>query len=151
MMLKRINAEAPIRFPMPVREQASRESLSIDGNGERPMQRQIIISLFMLLTIFAVPRAHSEGRIVLVGGNAGTPTCGDFYDKWEVDGAPAGILAMAGFGREVVAAQDCVKQNNVAMACEHWRKLLPVIDRTGPPLDAMRGDIEGLMQEHSCG
>jgi hypothetical protein len=99
--------------------------------------------LFALLTLLAVPPAQA-------GGYQGAPTCTEFYDKWDVPGAPAGILAMAGFGREVMAAQDCVKQDNVAMACEHWKKLLPVMDRIGPPLDAQRGNIEDLIRQNSC-
>jgi hypothetical protein len=57
-------------------------------------------------------------------------------------GHPAGTLAMAGLGREVIAAQDCVRQNNVPMACEHWTKLLAVVDKMGPPLDGSRGEMK---------
>ena len=108
------------------------------------MQRLIFIPLLMVATNVAAPQAWS-------GDTSGSPTCEMFYDKWDVPGAPPGILAMAGFGREVIAAQDCVAKGNVPMACEHWQKLLPVIDRTGPPLDEQRGAIEDLMRQHSCG
>ena len=107
-------------------------------------------SLFMLFTMLAIPQAHSERLIFTMGSKQGAPTCAEFYDKWEVPGAPAAIMAIAGFGREVVAAQDCVKQNNVAMACQHWRKLLPVIDKTGAALEGQRSDIEELIRQNSC-
>ncbi len=54
---------------------------------------------------------------------------------------------MAGLGREVIAAKDCIDKNNVPMACKHWRGLLAIVDKMGPPLDENRGDIEQLMQE----
>ena len=107
-------------------------------------------SIFVLVTMLAISQAHSERLLFTMGSKQGAPTCAEFYDKWEVPGAPAAIFAIAGFGREVMAAQDCVKQNNVAMACEHWRKLLPVIDRIGAPLEVQRSGIEDLMSQNSC-
>ncbi len=97
------------------------------------------------------PSAYSEERIILVGEpSPGLPTCEEFFDKWEAPGAPSGILAMAGFGREVFAAKDCIDKGNVPMACKHWQGLLVVIDKTGPPLDENRGDIVTLLDEHDC-
>jgi hypothetical protein len=63
---------------------------------------------------------------------------------------PKAMTAMAGLGREIVAATDCVKKNNVPMACEHWRRLLVAADRLGPPLSGSRSDIEGLIRRHMC-
>jgi hypothetical protein len=80
----------------------------------------------------------------------GMPKCEEFFTKWEVPGAPAGILAMAGFAREVMAARDCLKQNNVAKACQHWGKLLEAMDKLGPPLDENRNDIKELMRQNKC-
>lgn len=106
------------------------------------------VSVAMLST---VSLGHSEGRIWLITEpTPGMPRCDEFYDKWEVLGAPAGIMAMAGYAREVFAAKDCIDKNNVPMACKHWQGLLSVIDRKGPPLDERRGDIEKLMREHNC-
>ena len=108
---------------------------------------RVTAPLFLALAMLATPQVRSE---VLAGGYQAAPTCVEFSGKWDIPGAPAGILAMAGFGREIMAAQDCIKQGNVAMACEHWKKLLPVIDRIGAPLDAQRGDVEDLIRQNSC-
>jgi hypothetical protein len=95
--------------------------------------------------------ADSDGRVLLAGEpTPGMPTCDEFYDKWDVPGAPPGILAMAGFSREVFAAKDCLDKNNVPKACEHWSKLLVVLDKIGQPLADNQGDIEELMRQHHC-
>ena len=108
----------------------------------------------LLLSIATVLVAHAEGSIPRVSKpKAGAPTCEEFVDKGEVRGAPAGMagmLAMARLGGTLVAAKDCVNKNNVPMACEHWRRLIVVIDRTGPPLTEYRGDIDKLMRHHKC-
>lgn len=44
-----------------------------------------------------------------------------------------------------MAAYDCVQKKEVPKACEHWTKLLAVMDKMGPPLDESRGDVEELM------
>jgi len=112
------------------------------------------LAILLGLSLAALPAAtpvHAEGRILLAGEpSKGLPTCEEFYDKWDVPGAPSGILAMAGLGREVIAAKDCVDKNNVPMACKHWQGLLDIVDKMGPPLDENRGDIEQLMREHKC-
>ena len=82
--------------------------------------------------------------------SAGMPKCEEFYDKWDVSGAPAGMMAMMGFSREVMAAKDCLKQNNVPVACEHWRKLLEESDKLGPPLSDNRSDVEAMMTQYKC-
>ena len=98
-------------------------------------------------TLSDVPR----DRILLVAEpSPGQPSCEEFFDKWEAPGAPTGMLAMAGLGREAIAAQDCIKQNKVSVACEHWSKLLVAVDRMGPPLNQNRADIEELMRQHKC-
>jgi len=78
------------------------------------------------------------------------PKCDEFFTKWEMPGAPAGTWAMVGFAREVMAAKDCLKQNNIPKACEHWRKLLDAMDKLGPPLDENRTDIKELMRQNKC-
>jgi len=105
------------------------------------------------VALVAIPLAHAGGGVWLrpiAEPTPGMPACEEFYEKWEAPGAPPVLLAMAGFGREVVAAKDCVDKGNVPMACKHWEGLLAVIERVGPPLDESRGDIEQLMQEHKC-
>ena len=98
-----------------------------------------------------LPLAHAEGRLwLVVEPSEGVPTCQEFYDKWEVAGAPGAMMAMFGLGREVMAAKDCLDKDNVAMACKHWQGLLAVMDKMGPPLDESRGDLEKLMSEHKC-
>lgn len=103
------------------------------------------------LSLAAVPLAHADGRIWLVGEpSPGMPPCEEFYDKWDVPGAPPGLLAMAGYSREVFAAKACLEKNDIPMACKHWQGLLDVVDKVGAPLSESRGDIEQLMQEHAC-
>ena len=110
----------------------------------------IVVFGFSLAALIAAP-AHSEDRLIPVTEpSPGKPPCEEFYDKWEMPGVPPLILAMGGLGREALAATDCMKKNNVAMACKHWQSILAVIDRVGPPLDESRGDVEQLMQEHGC-
>lgn len=100
-----------------------------------PMKPLASTSLAALVLFSIIPLSHAGKRIILVGEpTSRLPTCDEFYDKWEVPGAPPGILAMAGLGREVIAAKDCIDKNNVPKACEHWSKLLVIIDKLGPPL-----------------
>jgi len=116
--------------------------------------RLLIGSISCVLVTFAViPLAHAEDGVRLIPvtePSPGTPPCEEFYDKWEMPGVPPVILAMGGLGREALAATDCMKKNNVAMACRHWQNILAVIDRVGPPLDESRGDVVTLMAEHDC-
>ncbi len=71
--------------------------------------------------------------------------CGVPYDKWNVPGAPASTLATVGMAHESFAARDCLANNNVARACEHYRSILDAFDRMGSsaPND-LRPDIEAL-------
>ena len=95
------------------------------------LTESLVLALFLSST---VPIAYAQGRPpVAVDRKAGPPACEEFFDKWEVPGAPAGVIAATGFGREVMAATDCLKKNNVAMACEHWRRLVAIADKLGPP------------------
>jgi hypothetical protein len=104
-----------------------------------------------LATLTSVPRAHADGRIWRVAEpSQGMPACEEFYDKWEVPGAPPAMMAMFGLGREVIAAKNCLDKGDVATACKHWQGLLAVMDKIGPPLDESRGDVEALMSEHKC-
>ena len=109
------------------------------------------VSLAVMSVIAALTPAHSDGGFWLVGEpTKGEPTCEEFFDKWDVPGAPAGMLAMAGVGREVAAAQDCVKQNKIDLACKHWQVIVVNLDKVGPPLNASRGDVVALMQQNNC-
>jgi hypothetical protein len=106
------------------------------------------LSLAMLST---VPLAVAEERVWLVTEpSQGMPPCEEFFDKWEAPGAPPGLLAMAGYSREIFAAKACLEKNDIPMACKHWQGLLVVIDKVGPPLNERRGDVEELMRQHSC-
>jgi hypothetical protein len=104
-----------------------------------------------LATLSSVSLAHADGRIWrVVEPSQGMPSCEEFYDKWEVPGAPPAMMAMFGLGREVIAAKSCLDKGDVATACKHWQGLLAVMDKIGPPLDESRGDVEALMTEHKC-
>ena len=106
----------------------------------------------LLFAIFSTVSVALAGeRIWLVGEpSEGMPSCEEFFDKWEAPGAPPGLLAMAGYSREVFAAKACLDKNDVPMACKHWQGLLVLVDKLGPPMNENRGDIERLMQEHDC-
>ncbi|MGA9604842.1 MAG: hypothetical protein WBQ82_12085 [Methyloceanibacter sp.] len=57
---------------------------------------------------------------------------------------------MAGIGREVAAAQDCVTQNKIDLACKHWQAIVVNLDKVGPPLNESRGDVVAMMQHNKC-
>ncbi len=90
------------------------------------------------------------GLLAAAEPSPGSPSCEEFFDKWDVPGAPAAMLAMAGVGRELMAANDCVQKNDIPRACAHWRKLIEVTDKLGPPLSENRVGIEMQMREHKC-
>jgi hypothetical protein len=112
---------------------------------------KFVLAVLTMIVVASLSVAHSEGRFLLVTEpSPGMPPCEEFFDKWEAPGAPPGMLAMAGFSREVMAAADCLKKNKVPIACEHWKKLLPILDKLGPPLNENRSGIEDLMRQHAC-
>ena len=80
----------------------------------------------------------------------GIASCEEFFNDWEVRGAPASISAIAALGREAAAAKDCIDKGNVATACEHWQSLLVEIEKMGTPLSESRGEIEELMRQNRC-
>ncbi|MBX6322926.1 MAG: hypothetical protein IRY94_13945 [Rhodospirillaceae bacterium] len=90
----------------------------------------------------SVARAEAE--------SSDTPACEDFFDAWEMPGVSSNMLAIAGIGREMMAAEDCVTKNDLARACAHWGKVLEVTDRLGPPFDQDRVGLEQRMREHRC-
>lgn len=104
-----------------------------------------------ILAISTFLFALSEARDARAGEpTKGMPKCDEFFTKWEMQGAPGGTLAMAGLAREIMAAKDCLKQNNVTKACEHWKGLLAAMDQLGPPLSESRSDIEDVMRQNKC-
>ena len=80
----------------------------------------------------------------------GIASCEEFFNEWEVRGAPASISAIAALGREAAAAKDCIDKGDVARACKHWQGLLVEIEKMGPPLSESRSDIEELMRQNRC-
>ena len=77
--------------------------------------------------------------------------CGVFYDKWNVPGAPAETLATVGMAHEMFAAQDCIRQKNTAVACEHYRRALVGLEKASPALSAAHGaEIKAKMAEINC-
>ena len=80
----------------------------------------------------------------------GIASCEEFFNEWEVRGAPASISAIAALGREAVAAKDCIDKGDVATACKHWQGLLVEIEKMGAPLSESRGEIEELMRQSRC-
>jgi predicted nucleic acid-binding Zn-ribbon protein len=80
----------------------------------------------------------------------GIASCEEFFNEWEVRGAPANISAIAALGREAAAAKDCIDKGDVATACKHWQGLLVEIEKMGTPLSESRGEIEELMRQNRC-
>ena len=80
----------------------------------------------------------------------GIASCEEFFNDWEVRGAPASISAIAALGREAAAAKDCIDKGDVATACKHWQSLLVEIEKMGTPLSESRGEIEELMRQNRC-
>ena len=109
------------------------------------------VGLAVMGLVASLSPAQSGNRIWLVEEpSKGTPSCEEFFDKWDVPGAPAGMLVMAGIGREVAAAQDCVTQNKIDLACKHWQAIVVNLDKVGPPLNESRGDVVTLIQQNKC-
>ena len=80
----------------------------------------------------------------------GLASCEEFFNEWEVRGAPASISAIAALGREAAAAKDCIDRGDIAMACKHWKGLLVEIKKMGPPVSESRDDIEELVRQNRC-
>ena len=80
----------------------------------------------------------------------GIASCEEFFNEWEMRGAPASISAIAALGREAAAAKDCIAKGDVATACKHWQSLLVEIEKMGTPLSESRGEIEELMRQNRC-
>jgi chromosome segregation ATPase len=80
----------------------------------------------------------------------GIASCEEFFNQWEVRGAPASISAIAALGREATAAKDCIDKGDVATACKHWQGLLAEIEKMETPLSESRGEIEELMRQNRC-
>jgi hypothetical protein len=77
--------------------------------------------------------------------------CGVFYDKWNVPGAPVSMLAMDGLGQELFAARDCISQQNIAMACQHFGNAQSALDKLDPALAATLGaNLTAAMAEVDC-
>jgi chromosome segregation ATPase len=95
-----------------------------------------------------VEAAEREKQIAKL--RQGIASCEEFFNEWEVRGAPASISAIAALGREAAAAKDCIDKGEVATACKHWQGLLVEIEKMGTPLSESRGDIEELMRQNQC-
>ena len=92
--------------------------------------------------------AESEKQIAKL--RQGITTCEEFFNEWEVRGAPVSISAIAAVGREAAAAKDCIDKGDVVTACKHWQGLLVEIEKMGPPVSESRSDIEELMRQNRC-
>jgi len=92
----------------------------------------------------------TEGEKQIAKLRQGIASCEEFFNEWEVRGAPASIAAIAALGREAAAAKDCIDKGDVVTACKHWQGLLVEIEKMGPPLSESRSDIEELMRQNQC-
>ncbi len=92
--------------------------------------------------------AESEKQIAKL--RQGITSCEEFFNEWEVRGAPVSISAIAALCREAAAAKDCIDKGDVVTACKHWQGLLVEIEKMGPPVSESRSDIEELMRQNRC-
>ena len=104
-----------------------------------------VLHLCMGLTLSAIALDYAEGRVVLVRDHQDPPSCEEFFD-----GARAASLNIEGLEREVAAANDCIKQNNLPVACNHWQGLVAVLNKIVPPLGDTKDNVEELMREAKC-
>lgn len=92
----------------------------------------------------------AEGETQIAKLRQGIASCEEFFNDWDVRGAPVSLSAIAALGREAAAAKDCLDKGDVATACKHWQGLLVEIEKVGPPVSESRGDIEDLMRQNRC-
>jgi hypothetical protein len=111
------------------------------------LQRQVD-SLKQAANQAKVEAAEREKQIAKL--RQGIASCEEFFNEWEVRGAPASISAIAALGREAAAAKDCIDKGELASACKHWRGLLVEIEKMGPPVSESRGEIKELMRQNRC-
>jgi chromosome segregation ATPase len=95
-----------------------------------------------------VEAAQREKQIARL--RQGIASCEEFFNEWEVRGAPASISTIAALGREAAAAKDCIDKGEIAAACKHWQGLLVEIKKIGAPVSESRGEIEELMRQNRC-
>jgi Skp family chaperone for outer membrane proteins len=115
---------------------------------ERQALQSQVESLTQAVNQRKVEAAEREKQIAKL--RQGIASCEEFFNEWEVQGAPASISAIAALGREAAAAKDCIDKGEVATACKHWRGLLLEIEKMGPPISESRGDIKELMRQNQC-
>lgn len=80
----------------------------------------------------------------------GIASCEEFFNEWEVRGAPASISTIVALAREAVAAKDCIDKGEATSACKHWQGLLVEIEQLGLPVSETRGEIKELMRQNRC-
>ena len=133
-------------------EAAEGETQIVRLKEEVALERQALQSRVESLTQTAdeakAEAAEREKQIAKL--RQGIASCEEFFNEWEVRGAPASISAIAALGREAAAAKDCIDKGDVATACKHWQGLLVEIEKMGTPLSESRGEIEELMRQNRC-
>ena len=133
-------------------EAAEGETQIVRLKEEVALERQAIQSQLERLQQAADQRKRKRPnvRIQIAKLRQGIASCEEFFNEWEVRGAPASISAIAALGREAAAAKDCIDKGDVATACKHWQGLHVEIEKMGTPLSESRGEIEELMRQNRC-
>jgi len=129
-------------------EAAEDEKQIVRLKEEAALERQALQSQVEATKQAKAAAAEREKQIAKL--RQGIAGCEEFFNEWEVRGAPASISAIAALGREAAAAKDCLDKGDVATACKHWQGLLVEIEKMGPPVSESRGDIEELMRQNRC-
>lgn len=113
----------------------------------RPCRWPRIIHGLLLCSVLAegfasAPTAQAQS----VGGK-----CGVFSEAAASPAMPPTFAMMATVAFEVVAANDCVQQNNTTGACEHYRRAMRTVDRMEPGAAAeRRPKIKAQMDTLKC-
>jgi len=113
-------------------------------SGTALVMRSLILLASGLCAFSLVPPAASQPLPEKRG-------CGVFFEKWDIPGAPTSFTLMSGVGLELFAANDCISQNRIAVACDHYRRALSAVEKTEPAqAGERRPKIKAAMAQINC-
>jgi hypothetical protein len=105
---------------------------------------RLLLLCSILLTCFGSSPAAAQSPPT--GGK-----CGVFSEQLPSPAGAAAFALMASVGLELMAAEACVRQQNLTNACEHYRRALAVVDKMDRTrADERRPQIKARMAELHC-
>lgn len=114
---------------------------------EAPLRLSRIVHGLLLCCVLSAgfalaPAAQAQS----VGGK-----CGVFSEAMASPAMPPAFAMMAAVAFEVIAANDCIQQNNTTAACEHYRRAMRTVDKMEPGAAAeRRPKIKAQMDTLKC-